>query len=405
MSELFVPHAQRAINLPPIDDPRKHFGDVLLRHVVTSTVAVFGIVIALTAIGTCTISVVVAVDGAGFLEPVRTWPVRSLEDGSVASVLVQTGDTVRAGQLLVRLDSLTLTGDLIQTRAQYAEQALEAEKLAVSAPVQLKTQAEARALAEAHLIKARAALIGDMVNYSLGNNVDSLLQRYVAGTHVNLDLAVSDVLAAESELRSAAAGREMEGMRPFDIHKQQAEVNRLRADISTTLAHLHRLDIRAPAAGVVLTEQLERLPGSLVHVGDQLLEVADPGAWRATMQVSEQDIHQVAPGDSAVIDVPALKNLNIGLLRGAVSTAALESTNEAPTTATTGQAATATVAPGTYRVEIAIDRAQLRSVGIDYFRRGYSATAKIFSRRERIITLIRDYLFEKTPRMATVDAK
>src|SRR6185436_16776971 len=50
----------------------------------------------------------VTVKAAGILEPRRIYPVRSMAGGAVRDVLVQTGDTVRAGQVLVRLDTVEL---------------------------------------------------------------------------------------------------------------------------------------------------------------------------------------------------------------------------------------------------------------------------------------------------------
>ena len=149
--------------------------------------------------------------------------------------------------------------------------------------------------------------------------------------------------------------------------------------------HLRRLTIRSPVQGVVFTERLDRLRGAFVHPGDQLLEVGNPEIWHATISVMESDMHDVHVGDSATIEVPALQAVNAPLLQGTVVSVALEPL----TSSAAGAEATPSItATGVYRVVLSVDPEQLRTIGVNMFRRGYSVSGKVITRRGRISTLL-----------------
>ncbi len=347
------------------------------------------------------VTVNAAVDAGGSLEPARVWPVRSLESGVIAKTLVATGDSVRPGQLLVGLDSLTIIAELGELAAQREEATLLRDKMEATAPLEMGRQTEVRAQGEAHIVRARATLLARMTEYSLGANVDSLLLRYVVGTGVDMDLAVADLRVAESETRAGVAVERLAELQPYDVRKQRVEIERLEGAIAAKHAHLRRLEIRAPAAGVVFTEQIDRLVGESVRAGDLIVELADPTSWHATMFVSEHDIHQIRVGAKATVDIPALKHLNIGLLDGVVESMALEPPGSDLITVGGAQSINPIAASaGLYRVVVRINSQQLRMIGLEYFRKGYSVTGRIITHRGRIAALLRDYLLDRLPSSA-----
>ncbi len=187
----------------PVLDQRRVLGARLVQRAASLMLSIFvgAIVIAIAAASL--ISVRVTVDGTGTLEPVRVVPVRPADEGLVKRILVASGDTVRVGQTLILLDSLDLAANLATLEAQYREQEIARSQLVAAQPEDRQRQMEQRIHADAHLVRARATLRQRAVEYRLGANVDSLLDGYVSGTHVGIDLAVSDVRDAQAEQRTA----------------------------------------------------------------------------------------------------------------------------------------------------------------------------------------------------------
>src|SRR5438105_40317 len=92
--------------LPEISD-RSLPGAVVVRRVVSMTLAIVGLLAVIGIVTSLVVTVRVTEDGDGTLEPVFVWQVRGLEGGVVSAMLVSAGDTVKLGQPVARLDPLT----------------------------------------------------------------------------------------------------------------------------------------------------------------------------------------------------------------------------------------------------------------------------------------------------------
>jgi|GEM_PF-1088358 len=361
-------------------------------------------IIGLAVLGTVVASVVkmdVTVRAAGVLEPVRIYPVRAMEGGMVRTVLVQTGDTVHAGQVLARLDTVELTATLAQLQAQYRAADIDRRRSATADPLQRQQSADHAAQSRSRLATALATLRQRMVEYDLGTNVDSLLAAYVPGRHVVIDQAVGEVKSAQAELRLNGAEGGLQELSYFDREKLGTQMDQLAAQITATRERLSRLVIRSPTDGVVLTEQLERLPGAFVREGDQLVELGDPNGWRVLLAVSERDVSKIRLGDPVKIDLLAFDESEREQLHARVAYVAPEPLSVQSAAA----AATGSAAPigggGAYRVIASLDRAQLERMGLTRFRRGYTVQGYVVTRSGRIITLLWNYLTEKVERART----
>ena len=339
----------------------------------------------------------VTVKAAGVLEPIRLYPVRSMEGGAVRDVLVETGDTVRAGQVLVRLDTVALTSSLAQLEAQYRAADIDRRRSATADPLQREQSAEHSAQSRARLSSALATLRQRMVEYDLGTNADSLLTTYVPGRHVALDQAVGEVKSAQADLRLSGAEGGLQELSRFEREKLGTQMEQLAAQITATRERLSRLTIRAPTDGVVLTEQMERLPGAFVREGEQIVELGDLNDWRVLLSVSERDVHKIELGDSVKIDLLAFDESDREQLRGSVAYVAPEplSAQSGASVGSSGAQAAPVGGPGGYRVIASLDRAQLERMGLTRFRRGYTVQGYVITRSGRIVTLLWNYLTEK----------
>jgi multidrug resistance efflux pump len=384
------------LELPSLGDEGNP-GSSFVKRAVSLTLGTLAGLTAVSVAAACLISIHVTVKAPGSMEPVRIWPVRALEPGTVRRVLVATGDTVAKDSVLLQIDPLQLTSTLDQLQAQLRGTQIDAQRAVSSAPVEERQNAEKLAQAQAHLVTARANLRQRMVENSIGSDVDSLLAAYRVGQHVAIDLAVAEVRAAESELRLSAAQHDVVALERFDRAKNQVEEDQLSSQIRSLRERLGRLNLVSPTRGVVMTEQIEKLPGSYVQSGEQLLEVADLDAWRVNLFVRERDVHRIAVGDSVMVEVQAFNAEEDERLRGSVVYVAPEPLQVAPTTSQGGPSAAAAVTQsgGLYRVVARLDQKQLDRIGIRKFRRGYTVQGQIVTRRGRVIVLVWDYVFDK----------
>ncbi|MGC4250887.1 MAG: efflux RND transporter periplasmic adaptor subunit [Sphingobium sp.] len=162
------------------------------------------------------------------------------EGGEVRQVLVQPGDWVRAGQTLAVIE-----------RSVQTEQA---RSLAAQIEV---ARADAK-LAQAQLDRAKALVARGFISQA---DIDQ-----------------------RTATRDAA----------------QARVNVAAAQLAEQRARNGRLDIRAPAAGLVLTRDVE--PGQIVGAGSGVLfRMAKGGEMEMLAQVSENDLATLRPGNSAMV--------------------------------------------------------------------------------------------------------
>jgi len=336
----------------------------------------------------------VTVKAGGVLEPVRLYPIRAMEGGPIRDVYVQTGDTVKPGQVLARLDTLEIAGQIAQLQAQLRATDVDRRRSATADPLQQRQSYERATQARARLSTSMAALRQRMVEYDLGTNADSLLAHYVPGRHVTLDQAVGDVRSAQADIQLSAGEGDIQALSRFDREKLGSQMDQLTAQITTLQARKERLSLVAPTAGVVLTEELERLPGSYVRAGDQLIELADLHDWRVQLTVSERDVHKISVGDSVKVDLPAFDQSEREQLGGRVVYVSPEPlTAQAPSGGTSG--VSTAIPTGSYRVIATLERSQLEKMGIQKFRRGYTVQGHVITRSGRIITLLWNYLTEK----------
>lgn len=372
-------------------------GSRFVRRAVGITLMLVTGLAAVALLVACLVKMDVTVKAPGILEPVRIYPVRAMEGGAIRDVLVKTGDTVHVNDVLVRLDSVELTASLAQLEAQYRAADIDRRRSASADPLEREQSSGRAAQARSRLSSAMATLRQRMVEYDLGTNADSLLAAYVPGRHVVIDQAVGEVRSAQAELRTSGAEGGLQELSRFDREKLGAQMDQMAAQIAATRERLSRLTIRAPTDGVVLTEQMERLPGAFVRQGEQIVELADLHDWRALLTVTERDVHRIELGDAVKVDLLAFDESEREQLHGTVAYVAPEPLSAQSGASVGGTAAPAAAAagPGSYRVIATLDRSQIEKMGQDRFRRGYSVQGFVVTRSGRIITLLWNYITEK----------
>jgi len=195
----------------------------------------------------------VSVSSSGVVEPLATVEVKSKASGEVLDVLVEVGDLVEQGTLLVRIDPRTVRNDLAQREAE------------------LKAALSRREIAKSQMARAEALL--------------------AKGTFTQFDLeqAALDLATAESDVVAA-----------------QVSVENSRIAVDDT-------DVRAPITGTIIQKPVEKgqvisSPTRDVAGGSSLMQMADLSEVRIRALIDETDIGKIRPGMPATVVVAAYPN-------------------------------------------------------------------------------------------------
>ncbi len=198
-------------------------------------------------------SIEVSVGSAGIVEPLATVEVKSKASGEVLELLVETGDYVEEGELLVHIDPRTVRNRLAQSEAE------------------LKAAQSRRAISETQMVRAKS------------------LVKQGTFTETDYEQAVLELANAEAQVVSS-----------------QVSVENARIAVDDT-------EIRAPVTGTVIEKPVEKgqvisSPTQDVGGGTLLLKIADLSAVQIRALVDETDIGKVRSGMPARVTVAAYPN-------------------------------------------------------------------------------------------------
>lgn len=208
----------------------------------------------------------IIVTATGSVQPINVVDISSELSGIIRKVFVDYNDTVKAGQALIELDTVTLTAQVASARASLA---------AAKARV---VQAQATVIEKQTALRRTSALAER--NYSSQSSLDSAKAEY--------DRAVATLESAKADVEVAEA-----------VLKQNE-------------TSLSKARIYSPIDGVVLRRSVE--PGQTVATSLQtvtLLTVAeDLRKMELHVDVDEADIGKVKEGQEATFTVEAYQNKN-----------------------------------------------------------------------------------------------
>lgn len=371
--------------LPEGSDPHI-VGGRWVSRAVTISLGIFALLLGGFTLAASQIKLKVTVDGMGMLQPTEIWSIRTQETGVVREVLVRMGDSVRAGQAIAYLDTVQLASSLQQLRAR--RRAIEHDlRLAQTAvPLDARSAQERRAEADAELVRTRALLRQRLVEYGFSPDVEEVRRSYRLGTHIAIDQALASLMTAEAAARNARIELDRLGLKTIEQGRQHEQLSELDSQIAAIEQRISHLTLHAPAAGIVLTDGLERLPGKVLQEGEMLMEISEEDDWRAALLVAERDVSRIRVGDDVQVELNAFGRVNSPEIRGNVLSVGAEPAAQA-------QAATGN---RMFPVLVRLRRADLEAVGLERLRRGYTAQAKIVTRDERMITLIWEYMLRRS---------
>lgn len=251
------------------------------------------------------VSITEKVSASGTVQPVTEVKLAPEVSGEIIELNVEDGDSVRAGQILVKIRPDVWQSQLERSEASLSQQRanLEAARAGLSRSEATFTRAEQE-------YKRQEKLWNEKVI----SQADWQLAKQ------NYEVAKNDLVSSEQNVEAAR----------FIVNSTEAGVRESRENVRKT-------SVVAPMKGVVsklLVKQGERVVGTAQMTGTEMLRIADLNKMEVRVNVNENDIVRVHYGDSVIIDVDAYGNTGKqfkGLVTNIANTAKDKLSNDAIT--------------------------------------------------------------------------
>ncbi len=211
--------------------------------------------------------------------------------GRVEERLVSEGETVKAGQMVARLDSRELGQEKEQRQAQVSSaRAALAELLAGS-------RAEEIAQAQALLERAQADQERALVEFE---RQKKLYQREVISTR-EYDLAKTTHDGAEAKVRESRENLTLvkKGPRQEKIDQARASLKAAEQVLAQSQTRLEYTVAVSPLSGIVLSKNIE--PGEVVSAGTPVVTVGEINQVFLRAYINETDLGRVKVGQKVKV--------------------------------------------------------------------------------------------------------
>lgn len=224
--------------------------------------------------------------------------------GEIVELYIEEGDSVKLGQLLAKIDP-----DAIRSQVERGAAAVNNSKAMLAGSqadiernkaglVQAKAQLEAteaqlvnqKSVHERNIGLSKEGVISEQDFETSLSNLQQL-EANVRSLKASLESAKANLNAAEQSAKAAS----------FSVKSNEATLKELRTN-------LRRTSLFAPMDGVVSllsVEKGERVVGSNMMAGTEMMRVANMSAMEVQVDVSESDIPKVAVGNTVEVEVDA----------------------------------------------------------------------------------------------------
>ena len=279
-----------------------------------------GCLLALAGVLSWYFSMDMTVESKGIIEPRHRHRVKAEIAGIIQQIHVRQGQQVEKGQPLVTLDDTDW-----RIQLQKAEKDLEVNQSQQRA-IQQQMEQE-RNIRQAEVAHAQREVEGMRIQleqvvaeqsiYSAGllpaRVVRQPLDQLLPVRLGNAWLRRAEAELEESQQRlQAVEGRTAE-LQTLKKQREKIEQERLRLE-----NQLAKNTLWAPAAGTVLTSQLEHRVGDRLQSGETVLEVAGNEEWQARIMVKEIDLPKIEIGQPARLYVDAFPHMEYKVFEGMV---------------------------------------------------------------------------------------
>jgi HlyD family secretion protein len=266
----------------------------------------------------------VTVDAEGKTRVRDRFTVAADTDGHLERILLDEGDTVRAGEIVARIDPLPLNASVEEALGRLAEWKAERAGVATQRP-KPETLEQARnrihaaqakqRLAEARVVQARADLEQAKRDRERAQYLEARgaiprkdrelaqLNEITKAKQLEADILAANTEASEVKVAQAAlAVLQKEQTDPDYLLKvYDARIASTEAELSKLRDEAARTDIHSPVSGQVL--RIHQKSAQFVADGTPLLEIGNPKQLELVIDVLSADAMKIKPGDAIAIDL------------------------------------------------------------------------------------------------------
>lgn len=245
----------------------------------------------------------VILTATGYIIAAHKIEVASKVNGRVASIKVDKGDKVQAGQVLVRLED-------DEYRAQLAQQKGQLENLEAKL-AEIKNGSRPEEIEKARADVAEAA--ADLNNSRISLNRTRELVKQGVFSPQTLDDAEAKYKSSESRVASLQRTLDLALLGPRSEQRDQiiGQINQAKGLVAYAQTQLDNTVIKAPVSGTILDRNVEK--GEFVttgFVGDKgakgyLVTMADLNYLQVELDISQNDFPKLGPQQKGVVTTDA----------------------------------------------------------------------------------------------------
>ena len=233
-------------------------------------------------------------------------PVLAKVGGYVSAVSVQENDSVKEGQVLVRIDSSEYAVRLQQSNAELAAARAAAGSSSGAggqAQAQVAAAAGQQGALQSQIVAARAAR--DKAVADLGRMRELAAKQIISSQQLDAAVAAADAAAANLQglERSAGAAGATVASAEAGVRLAQARLAGAEAAVSNARLQLEYTRVSAPASGTVSKKQVE--VGQLVQPGQPLMTIVSDTGTYVTANFKETQLGDIRVGEPVDIEVDA----------------------------------------------------------------------------------------------------
>lgn len=303
-------------------------------------------------------TIIEKISASGKVFPEKEVKISSDVSGEIVELYVMEGDSVKAGQILVKIDPDSYVSAV--SRGEASVNDAKAQKAINEANVQ-------NSIAQVEQIQVQL------------DNAQRILERnkqlYKDGVISEADFEASETTYEQFESNLKAAKASLASARK-SVEASQYRIKSAEASLDELKTSLSRTTIVAPIEGVVSklnVEQGERVVGTIQMTGTEIMRIANLSVMEVQVEVSENDILRVTLEDEVEIEVDAFLDRKFS---GKVTEIASSANNTSTVTLTSDQVTN-------FVVKIRIDQSSYADLLNDKnqvpFKPGMTATVDILT--------------------------
>ncbi len=227
------------------------------------------------------VSITEKVSASGTVQPVTEVKLAPEVSGEIIDLNVEDGDSVRAGEVLIKIRP-----EIWLSALERSEAALNQQRANVESSKASLSRSEANFMRAEQDYKRQEKLWNEKV---ISESDWQLSQQ-------NYKVATNDLTSAKQSLEAAK----------YVVNSTEASVKESRENVRKT-------SVVAPMKGVVSklsVKKGERVVGTATMTGTEMLRIADLNKMEVRVNVNENDIVRVHYSDTVLIDVDAYSNIN-----------------------------------------------------------------------------------------------